>query len=54
MILKEYSWLLIVISVMWAVLSWKAFEIGDWKNLLVYGGIFLTNTGLALHALHTV
>lgn len=44
--------LLFVVSGIWLYVAAKAGIDLDWKNLLVYGGIFLTNTGLAFHALH--
>jgi hypothetical protein len=44
--------ILFIISAAWLLVTCNAMFDVDYKNILVYGGIFLTNTGLALHALH--
>lgn len=42
------SWkILAFISVLWFITTSNAVYAADWKNVMIYGGIFLTNTGLA-------
>lgn len=41
------SWQLIgAVSLVWLAVTVKAALARDWYNLMVYGGIFFTNTGL--------
>lgn len=41
-----------LISLLWLVPTVIAITNLDYNNILVYFGIFLTNTGLMLHAVH--